>query len=84
MTPHVLRHSFGSRLAMSGIDMRTLQELGGWRTLAMVERYSHLAESHKAAAVEKLAAFHNAFHNDPIDSPLQIPPNCVKLNTKLA
>jgi len=33
--------------------MRTIQEVGGWRTLGMVERYSHLAESHKAEAVEK-------------------------------
>jgi integrase len=55
ITPHTLRHSFGSRLAMSGADMRTIQEVGGWRTLGMVERYSHLAESHKAKAVEKLA-----------------------------
>lgn len=56
ITPHVLRHSFASRLAMSGADMRTIQDLGGWRTLGMVERYSHLGESHKAQAVEKLAA----------------------------
>jgi integrase len=55
ITPHTLRHSFGSRLAMSGADMRTIQEVGGWKTLGMVERYSHLAESHKAEAVEKLA-----------------------------
>jgi integrase len=55
VTPHTLRHSFGSRLAMSGADMRTIQDVGGWRTLGMVERYSHLAESHKTEAVEKLA-----------------------------
>jgi integrase len=70
VTPHVLRHSFASRLVMSGTDLRTLQTLGGWRTLAMVERYAHLSESHKAAAVEKLATFHDAFHNDPKLTPL--------------
>ena len=56
VSPHVLRHTFASRLAMAGVDLRTIQELGGWKSLAMVERYSHLSPSHKAAAVERLAA----------------------------
>jgi len=54
VTPHVLRHSFASRLTMAGVDPRTIQELGGWRDMAMVQRYSHLSPSHRAAAVEKL------------------------------
>jgi len=29
ITPHTLRHAFASRLAMAGVDMRTIQELGG-------------------------------------------------------
>ena len=29
-------------------------ELGGWRTLSMVERYSHLSPDHLRAAVERL------------------------------
>jgi hypothetical protein len=41
---------------MAGVDLRTIQELGGWKSLAMVERYSHLSPSHKAAAGERLAA----------------------------
>lgn len=60
---HTLRHTFASRLVLAGVDLRTVQELGGWQTIGMVERYSHLAADHKAQAVEKLAAFHNAFHN---------------------
>ena len=35
----------------------TVQELGGWRTLAMIERYSHLSPQHKARAIERLAEF---------------------------
>jgi hypothetical protein len=41
---------------MAGVDLRTVQELGGWRSLAMVERYSHLAPGHLAGAVERLVA----------------------------
>ena len=52
VTPHVLRHTFASRLVMNGAPLRTVQELGGWKTIAMVERYSHLSEKHKQDAVE--------------------------------
>jgi integrase len=55
LSPHVLRHTFASRLAMAGVDLRTIQELGGWRSLAMVQRYTHLSPTHKAAAVERIA-----------------------------
>jgi integrase-like protein len=55
LTPHALRHTFASRLAMAGVDPRTIQELGGWRSLAMVERYTHLSPTHTAAAVERIA-----------------------------
>ena len=40
VTPHVLRHTFASKLAMAGVDMRTIQELGGWSSLEMVQRYT--------------------------------------------
>jgi hypothetical protein len=49
-----LRHTFASRLVMVGVDLRTVQELGGWRTLAMVKRYGHLSAAHLQAAVERL------------------------------
>ena len=54
VTPHVLRHTFASRLAMAGYDVRTIQELGGWEELEMVARYAHLSPSHKAEAVERI------------------------------
>jgi site-specific recombinase XerD len=40
---------------MVGVDLRTVQELGGWKALSMVQRYAHLAPSHLQAAVERLA-----------------------------
>ena len=54
-TPHVLRHTFASRPRDGGVDPRTIQELGGWASLAMVERYTHLSPTHKAEAVERIA-----------------------------
>ncbi len=55
VTPHTLRHTFASRLAMAGVDLRTIQELGGWKDLSLVERYAHLTPNHKAKAVELIA-----------------------------
>jgi integrase len=51
---HANRHTFASRLVMAGVDLRTVQELGGWRSLAMVMKYAHLAPKHRLAAVEAL------------------------------
>lgn len=53
---HCLRHTFASRLVMSGADVRTVAELLRDRTLAMVMRYAHLAPDYKLAAVERMAA----------------------------
>ena len=41
---------------MAGVDLRTVQERGGWRTLGMVQRYAHLAPESLAAAVERIVA----------------------------
>jgi site-specific recombinase XerD len=39
---------------MAGVDLRTVQELGGWRPLMMVQRYEHLAPDHLQQAVARL------------------------------
>lgn len=56
VSPHTLRQTFASRLAMAGVDVRTIQELGGWASLAMVQRYTHLSHTYKADAVERIAS----------------------------
>ncbi len=53
---HCLRHTFASRLVMAGVDIRTVQELLGHKTIAMTVRYSHLAPKHTLAVVERLDA----------------------------
>src|SRR5262249_24460859 len=53
-TWHGNRHTFASRLVMAGVDLRAVQELGGWKTLKMVQRYAHLAPEHLHQAVERL------------------------------
>ena len=57
---HCLRHTFASRLVMAGVDIRTVQELLGHKTIAMTVRYSHLAPKHTLAAVERLDSLDNA------------------------
>jgi hypothetical protein len=40
---------------MEGVDILTIKELGGWKSLKMVERYSHIGADHRRAAIERLA-----------------------------
>lgn len=53
-TWHSLRHTFASRLVMKGIDLRTVQELMGHKSIQMTVRYAHLAPHHQLAAVQRL------------------------------
>jgi hypothetical protein len=55
-TWHGNRQTFASRLVMAGVDLRSVQEMGGWKTLKMVARYAHLSPTHLHAAVERLVA----------------------------
>jgi hypothetical protein len=41
---------------MAGVDLRTVQELMGHKTVAMTVRYSHLAPSHQKEAIERLVS----------------------------
>jgi site-specific recombinase XerD len=66
---HCLRHTFASRLVMAGVDIRTVQELMGHKTIAMTVRYSHLAPKHTLAAVERLDALTERPTDTATDTP---------------
>jgi len=53
---HDLRHTFCSRLVMAGVDLRTVQELAGHKSILMTQRYAHLSPAHQRAAVMVLDA----------------------------
>ena len=52
--PHILRHTFCSRLAMKGATPKSIQELAGHRDLATTQRYMHLSPSALDAAIRLL------------------------------
>ena len=51
---HDLRHTWASWHAMAGTPLSVLQELGGWHSPQMVQKYSHLSPEHLAAAAERV------------------------------
>lgn len=51
---HDLRHTLASHPVMSGVDITTVKELLGHKSLSMTLRHVNLAQSHKAKAVDVL------------------------------
>jgi len=48
---HDLRHTAASQMYMAELDIKFIKEIGGWKTLQMVDRYSHISTDHKRAAM---------------------------------
>lgn len=65
---HTLRHTFASRLAMSGQTEGTIATLMRHSTTSLVRRYAHLSPSHLQAAVETVSAYGKASKQEPIST----------------
>ncbi len=55
ISPHVCRHTFATNLDQSGASLRTIQELGRWADIRMVQRYSNVNDRIKREAIERMA-----------------------------
>jgi site-specific recombinase XerD len=53
ITPHKLRHSFGSRLLSRGENLRTIQELLGHSSITSTQIYTHVTEINLRKTIEK-------------------------------
>jgi integrase len=51
---HDWRHHWASQCVMSGIDLETIRQEGGWKSLRMVERYATVSAAHRSQAMRKL------------------------------
>jgi hypothetical protein len=51
---HDWRHHWACRCVMSGIDLETIRQEGGWKSLRMVEHYGTVSAAHRATAMKKL------------------------------
>ncbi len=51
---HCLRHTGASRMLEAGVDVKLVQEIGGWKNLKVLERYLHTSEARKRQAVNTI------------------------------
>lgn len=52
---HDWRHHFASHCVMSGVDMESLRQLGGWASYRMIQRYAAVSSAHLRASIAKLS-----------------------------
>lgn len=66
-TPHDCRHTWATWHYQKNRDLMALMKLGGWKSLAMVERYTHVNMAHLAPTIDKL--WEQTVAEVPADSP---------------
>ncbi len=54
MRVHDWRHDWAGRMVMAGVDLLTVQKLGGWKSIKMVERYATFSKEHEINAINKI------------------------------
>lgn len=60
---HDLRHTWASWHAQAGTPLNVLQELGGWASAEMVQRYAHLGVTHLRQHAERISRGVPSGHN---------------------
>jgi len=55
ITPHVLRHTYGSHLVMNGVDVQTIKDLMGHSSIMTTAIYLHTDPKHRREAVARLS-----------------------------
>jgi integrase len=54
VTPHVMRHTAITKLVQAGVDLPTIQQISGHKTVAMVLKYTHVRGRHIDQAIRAL------------------------------
>lgn len=57
VTPHTLRHTYGTRLAAAGVEIPVIMELMGHANIATTMRYVHAVGSQKRGAIRRLSEY---------------------------
>lgn len=68
---HDLRHTTATLLRMSGVDLQTIGEILGHSNLRFTQRYAHLPEANRIAAMGRL----EQITKGEAQLPTQLPPN---------
>jgi integrase len=69
---HDLRHVWATWHVLAGTTLGELQELGAWKSEAMVRRYAHFAPEQTREAADRLATFWSTVPNEAKPGALQV------------
>jgi integrase len=63
---HDLRHTWASWHVQAGTPIHVLQELGGWSSIEMVQRYAHLGGQHLAEYASAISSGYDTNTTQPV------------------